>query len=105
MRAFNVLLAIIVSLALGIAIFEFGLRLIPAFSPPQTMNRFDPEVGWSKEPGKKIERKVAGESIEFAINAQGLRDDPEVGPAKEPNTFRVLMLGDSFVLGYTVNRE
>ena len=36
MRALNVFLAILVSLALGFAVFELGLRLIPAFSPPQT---------------------------------------------------------------------
>ncbi len=105
MRALNVLLAVLISLALGIAVFELGLRLVPAFSPPQTMNHFDPAAGWSKEPGRAIERSIPGAEIRFVINEAGLRDDPGVGPAKEPGTYRVMMLGDSFVLGYTVERE
>lgn len=104
MRALNVLLAVLMSLLLGLAVFELGLRFVPAFARPATMNRFDPAVGWTKEPGACIERSVAGATIEFAINAHGLRDDGGTGPAKEPGTARVLMLGDSFVLGYTVER-
>src|SRR5262245_20368885 len=105
MRALNVLLAFAVSLVIGLAVLEFGLRLIPAFAPPKTLNHFDPELGWSKEPGKHVVRKVAGQPIEFEINAAGLRDDPGVGPSKQPNTYRVVLLGDSFVLGFTVNRS
>ena len=104
MRALNVFLALIVSLAMGLLVLELGLRLIPAFAPPATLNRFDPVTGWSKVPDKHVTRRVAGEKIHFDINENGLRDDPGVGPTKEPNTYRVLMLGDSFVLGYTVNR-
>ncbi len=104
MRALNVLLAFLVSLAIGCGVLEFGLRLIPAFAPPRTMNRFDPLTGWSKEPLKRVERNVVGQEIVFELNEEGLRDDRGVGPRKEPGTFRVLMLGDSFVLGYTVNR-
>ncbi len=104
MRALNVLLAIVVSLAMCFGVLEAGLRLIPAFAPPRTMNRFDPLTGWSKEPGRTVERDVVGQEIVFELNEEGLRDDPGVGPRKEPGTYRVLMLGDSFVLGYTVNR-
>jgi hypothetical protein len=104
MRALNVLLAIGMSLVIGFGVLELGLRLIPAFTPPETLNQFDPVTGWSKVPGKEVERRVGGEEIFFEINEYGLRDDPGVGPGKASGTFRVLMLGDSFVLGYTVNR-
>ncbi|NOT30222.1 MAG: hypothetical protein HOP15_07225 [Planctomycetes bacterium] len=104
MRSLNVLLAILVSLVIGVAVLEFGLRLMPGFAPPPVLNRFDEQTGWSKEPKKSIVRRVAGEKIHFDINEHGLRDDAGVGPGKEPGTFRVLTLGDSFVLGYTVNR-
>src|SRR6185436_10657203 len=63
-----------------------------------------PITGWSKLPDTKIVRRVAGEKIHFDINENGLRYDPGVGPGKEPGTYRVVMLGDSFVLGYTVER-
>lgn len=105
MRTLNVVLAVLVSLLIGFAVLELGLRLLPGFAPPPVLNRFDAKTGWSKEPGRSIVRRVAGEQIHFEINASGLRDDADVGPEKEPGTFRVLTLGDSFVLGYTVNRS
>jgi hypothetical protein len=102
-RPLNVLLALVVSALTVVVAFELGLRLIPAFRPQPTLNRFDPTLGWSKTPGRKVARTVAGRRIEFEIDAHGLRD--EVSLAKPPGTFRVMALGDSFVLGYTVARE
>jgi lysophospholipase L1-like esterase len=104
MRALNVLLAFLVSVAIGLGVLELGLRILPGFGPPPTLNRPDPVTGWSKVPGRSITRRVAGEKIHFDINAHGLREDPGVGPAKPQGTYRVLALGDSFVLGYTVAR-
>jgi hypothetical protein len=103
-RAINVLLAFLVSALIGLGVLELGLRLIPGFAPPPVLNHFDPATGWSKVPGRSIARRVGTERIHFEINEHGLRDDPGVGPGKAPDTFRVLMLGDSFVLGYTVER-
>lgn len=104
MRALNVLLAFVVSLVIGLAVLELGLRFIPGFAPPPTLNTFDKDTGWAKVPGKSITRRVGTERIHFDINEHGLRDDEDVGPGKDADAFRVLMLGDSFVLGYTVNR-
>ena len=58
MRAVNVLLAVLVSVAIGLAVLELGLRFIPGFAPPPVLNRFDPVTGWSKVPGKSIVRRV-----------------------------------------------
>lgn len=104
MRALNVLLAALVSLLIGLAVLELGLRLLPGFAPPARLTQFDEVTGWSKEPNRAVTRRVAGRKIRFEINAHGLRDDPGVGPGEHPGTFRVLMLGDSFVQGYTVDR-
>jgi hypothetical protein len=104
-KQLNVLLAIFVSGVLAIAVFEFGLRLVPAFRAQPTLNQFDPLTGWSKTPSKTVTRNVAGQKIEFAINENGLRDDAGVGPTKPAGKMRVMALGDSFVLGYTVPRE
>lgn len=104
MRAFNVCLAALVSLLIGLGVLELGLHILPGFAPPPTLNQFDKDTGWAKKPGKSIVRRVAGQKIAFEINENGLRDDAGVGPGKEPGTYRVLALGDSFVLGYTVNR-
>lgn len=118
MRALNVLLSLLVSVLIAFAVFEGGLRLIPAFRSQPTLNQFDPSTGWSKKPGLRVTRNVAGEPLDFAINSHGLREDETQGPVRptvpdeaagpgrvRPSTARILALGDSFVLGYTVQRE
>jgi len=104
MRAINVLLCFVVSLALGLAVLEGGLRLL-GLGPVATLNRFDPVLGWSKTPGAVVERSTSEFDVTFAINALGLRDDPMQDPGKPSGTHRTLFLGDSFVLGYTVERQ
>ena len=105
MRAFNVLLAVAVSLALGFGVFELGLRFLPDFRPVERINQFDSTLGWSKKPNFTAERETAEFDITFETNSFGLRDDPMAGTDKPEGSLRVLMLGDSFVLGYTVDRE
>lgn len=104
MRVVNVLLAILVSAAICLLVLEGGLRLL-GFGPPASIHRFDPALGWSKVPGATSRRSSREFTASFAINEQGLRDDPMALPDKAPGTFRVVMLGDSFTLGYTVERD
>jgi len=103
MRAINVLLSIVVSLVIGLLVFEGGLRLI-GMGPPASLTRYDADTGWSNRADYQQYRtgKDFG-PVSFEFNSIGLRDDP-VG-AKAGDTFRVIMLGDSFTLGYTVERE
>lgn len=104
MRALNVLLALLVSLLLALAVLEGGLRLI-GLGPQPTLGQFDPQLGWVKTPGAKVHRKTSEFDVHFEINALGLRDDPMASAAKPAGKLRVLMLGDSFVQGYTVERH
>ena len=104
MRAINVFITLVLSLVLALLIFEGGLRLI-GFAPPKTINEFDPALGWSKKKDACIQRKTPEFKVAIHTNAEGLRDDPELRPAKPAGVFRVMMLGDSFVLGYTVDRQ
>jgi hypothetical protein len=104
MRALNVFLSIFVSLLLAGLVFEVGLRLL-GMGPQPTINRFDPELGWVKTPGAKAERETREFDVHYTINSLGLRDDEMSSPKKPDGTYRVLMLGDSFVLGYTVDRQ
>jgi len=104
MRAINVLLSLLVILVIGALALEGGLRLIGR-GPAPTLNRFDSELGWSKVPGRDMHRRGDAYSAHFEINELGLRDDPMSSPAKAPGTFRVIALGDSFTLGYTVERD
>jgi hypothetical protein len=66
--------------------------------------RFDPLLGWSKPRGGRgvIERPEY--SVELRINGLGLRG-PERGYGRPRGVRRVLLLGDSFVEGYTVAEE
>ncbi|MEM7306885.1 MAG: DUF5989 family protein [Planctomycetota bacterium] len=104
MRAINVFLAIAISFLLAFFVLEGGLRLI-GFGPPESINQFDDELGWVKTPGKSAGRSTGEFDISFDINSRGLRDDEDLKPEKQPSTYRVMMLGDSFVLGYTVDRQ
>ena len=104
MRTLNVVLAVLVSLLIGFSVFEGGLRLT-SFAPVETGNRFDPALGWAKQPGAVVSSRGAEFNVELAFNEYGLRDDPMADPAKPDDVFRIVCLGDSFTLGYTVARE
>jgi len=104
MRAVNVFLCFVVSALLAMGMFEVGLRVLGK-GPQPTINQFDPVTGWSKIPLASAERKTSEFHVHYEINALGLRDDPMKTPAKKPGSLRVMALGDSFVLGYTVERD
>jgi hypothetical protein len=104
MRSVNVVLAILVSLGLALLVAEGGLRLL-GMGPQPTIHRFDADTGWAKRPETRIRRATSEFDVTIETNALGLRDDPMESPAKPAGTRRVLVLGDSFALGYTVDRE
>lgn len=92
-----------VSLALAVLALEGTLRLF-GFSPRATMNRFDSRLGWTKAPSASIRRRTAELDVRLETNSRGLREDESVDYAKPAGTTRILLVGDSFTLGYTVNR-
>ena len=104
MRSINILLALLVSLICGALVLEGGLRLMGR-GPKSTINQFDPLTGWSKKPGAIGQRKTPEFNVTYKINALGLRDSDTTSYAKPAGTFRVLFLGDSFTLGYTVDEH
>lgn len=103
MRGLNVFLSVLVSLVIGLCVLEGGLRLI-GFGPPKNLNRFDPATGWSKVAYGTQHKRTGEFDIVLETNAFGLRDDVMTSQAKAPNSMRAVALGDSFTLGYTVDR-
>lgn len=104
MKVINVILSVLMSLLIGLLVFEGGLRLIGK-GPPTTLTEFDPIQGWSNKAGQTITRgTVEGFDITYGFNEHGMRDDA-VSPEKQAGTTRVLALGDSFTLGLTVRRD
>ncbi|MFN0244817.1 MAG: DUF5989 family protein [Planctomycetota bacterium] len=104
MRAVNIVLSILMSFAVAVLVLEGGLRFL-GLGPTPSIQRFDSKLGWSKTPLAVARRDTREFDVTYRVNELGLRDDPMSSPAKPANTLRVLMLGDSFVLGYTVDRE
>ncbi len=105
MKFVNITLSLLVSLVIGLGVFEGGLRLL-GLGPPVTLTEFDPQLGWSKKTGVTLERGNAeGFDLQFRFNAEGLRDDPEVVSSAVSESYKVLALGDSFTLGVTVKRS
>lgn len=101
------LLGWIVSLALFVAFVELGLRLLSLdFARPTTViTRADPDCGWVKIPSTTTTRKTGEFKTTYVINSLGLRDDESLTKAKPAGTRRVLFVGDSFVQGFTVDRD
>lgn len=96
-------LAVLVSLVVVFLLLEGGLRLF-GFTPRRTMNQFDATLGWTKVPSTSLRRHTGEFDVTLTTNARGLREDESVGYEKPRGTTRILMVGDSFTLGYTVDR-
>ncbi len=94
----------IVTLALAGLALEGVMRLC-GLRPIVTINEPDRELGWVKRRDCTT-RKVTSEfDITFAVNRLGLRGDADLTREKPAGTQRVLFVGDSFVLGYAVDRR
>src|SRR6266404_8150853 len=87
------LLLILFGVVFGLALVEIGLRLI-GFSYPEFYGA-DAQRGYSLRPNREGWYRKEGEAY-VRINSDGLRDR-EHSKTKVPNTFRIAVLGDSFV--------
>jgi len=100
-------LAVLTSLLLLALVFEGGLRLLPVPMKGPVVGINDPHehLGWTKRRSAETAKKTSEFDISFAINELGLREDEDLSRSKPKGEKRVLVVGDSFVLGYTVSRE
>lgn len=101
MKRLNQFLAVLVSLLMVALVFEGGLRLVGR-GPKPTMNRFDARYGWTKVPNADIRRVTDEFDVRLQTNSRGLREPESVGYERDEGIERILLLGDSFTLGYTV---
>lgn len=104
MRALNILLSIVVSLAMAVLAFEVGLRAIGK-GPVESLLEHDEQTGWAKRPSASVERSGPEFDVRIQTNQLGLVDDSMSTPTKPAGTFRLLVLGDSFTQGFTVSRD
>lgn len=88
-------------------LFEVALRTwghseaAPSF---QALFMPDPAVGYRLRPGARTRFVTSEFDTHIAINAQGVRDDRDIGP-KPPNERRIVVLGDSIVLSVQVDEQ
>ncbi len=91
-------------LAVQFVVLEAGIRwhggseVAPAF---QALFVRDPAIGHRLKPQATARFTTAEFSTDLRINAQGVRDDTDIGP-KAPNERRIAVLGDSLVLSVQV---
>jgi lysophospholipase L1-like esterase len=95
------------SVALGVGLAELGLRLAHYGEANQTHVKFteyDPLLGWRHTPNSSGELSNDEYHTTVKYNSTGLRglDRPYTKPQ---NVFRIVVLGDSFVDGYTVQEQ
>jgi hypothetical protein len=104
MRAQRLLLLLAIAGA-QFAIFEIALRAwghseaAPTF---QALFMPDPVIGYRLRPGAHMRFVTSEFDTRIAINAQGVRDDTDIGP-KPANERRIVVLGDSLVLSVQVD--
>jgi lysophospholipase L1-like esterase len=97
----------LVILVAEFAVLEGALRVYsgseaaPSF---QSILMQDPRIGHRLKPDARTRYTTVEFSTEIVINAQGVRDDQDIGP-KAPGERRVLVLGDSLVLSVQVPLE
>lgn len=106
-----VLFLVGISLITTLFLLEAGVRLLHLAPPAESAGWFwrspDPETGWSDQPGAtgRWFNPRYEYDVDVSINSQGLRDVERPTVEKPSDTFRILLLGDSYVEGLRVPLE
>jgi hypothetical protein len=97
--------AISLSVTSALLLFEIVLNVID-YPPRHTDHQqlfieYDPARGWRNTPNANGEYITEEYRVHLTYNSRGIRG-PERPYEKSPGTFRVVVIGDSFVEGYMV---
>jgi lysophospholipase L1-like esterase len=101
------LVALVVSGAVTLLFLEAALHVI---GYPRTKAghssfiEYDPQRGWHNRPNAKGLFSTDEYQVSLEYNSRGIRG-PERPFEKPPGTYRIVMLGDSYIEGYSVPRE
>ena len=96
---------LVVGVLISFGILEVFLRYIQARRhPPSAVRQQDTQVHHSLKPNTFATASDFDWKTTYKINSLGMRDS-EHSENKEENTFRILMLGDSFTEGQGVGME
>lgn len=95
---------------LGILIYSiaFGELFVRLFSPVAIVPRYVSETDYGirgNDPDRSYWHVGPEYKVEVRTNSQGIRSDKEFSFEKPDDTFRIIILGDSFGMGYEVSLE
>lgn len=96
------LVSVFLGLLVSLVLLEAGVRLLGLSSGLKFIP--DPYVGWVHRASHTYTSRMEGRTIEIKINSRGLRDH-EYAYEKPENTFRILVLGDSFTEAFQVHMD
>ncbi len=101
LMGYIVTLTMIVLVVFPIADWLLGFAGI---RPQPRLVEFHPTLGWKNVPSRTVTRETGEFSVTFAMNDKGIRNPP-LPYQNETGASRVLFVGDSFTLGYTVDEQ
>jgi hypothetical protein len=92
------------STAVGLGLFEIGVRVAGIDYNLSPNWKFHPVLGWSQVPNGRYEVVSQGHQLRVQFNSMGFRDR-EHERAKPPGVKRIVVIGDSFSEAVQVNVE
>src|SRR5688572_26831400 len=92
------------STAVGLGLFEIGVRVARVDYNLSPNWKFHPVLGWSQVPNGRYEVVTQGHQLRVQFNSMGFRDR-EHERAKPPGVKRIVVIGDSFSEAVQVNVE
>ena len=100
--------AALFSVLFSLVLLEIALHVVGYPRTKTSHQRFyvehDPQRGWRNVPNADGWFSTDEYDVHLQYNARGIRG-PEIPYEKPAGTYRVVILGDSFIEGYSVNRE
>lgn len=99
----NRLLGYVVTFLMMLAVFDGVLRLAGC-GPKPAVVEFNDQRGWANREGVTVHRSMSEFATDYKLNSHGMRG-PETTIAKPQGRKRILFVGDSFTLGFTVDDE
>ncbi|WP_308910196.1 SGNH/GDSL hydrolase family protein [Pseudokordiimonas caeni] len=91
---------------IGLYALVFGEFFLRAFDPQPMMPRYvtgAPDGIRANIPNSVYRQWTPEVDVEVRINSEGMRADREIPVEKAPDTYRIVILGDSFMMGYEVD--
>jgi len=99
------LLLLLSALAAALALGEATMRLLSPRSIPvgggPALYRYDTLLGWEKRPNVAVSMRAAEWDTSLRTNSLGMRG-PNISQVRARGVTRILLLGDSFIEGYSV---